>query len=174
MSVGVSLMELMEFTAWERNLWFDWLSERGDSILAISVGPHGDGRFQSVGDLVKHIFIAEKQHIDRLSNRPLTGTASVPSGSLEGLFQFGRRSRKDLEEFVAVHPAEDWDVPREFDILNNPVSVTPRKFVAHILTHEIRHWAQIATMLRLNGFLAGLPDFLLSPVMGGGLKSHTA
>jgi uncharacterized damage-inducible protein DinB len=173
MSVGVSLMELMEFTARERNKWFDWLRGRSDSILAIGVGPHGDGRFQSVGDLVKHIFIAEKHHIDRLSTRPLTATASVPSGSLEGLFQFGRRSRKDLEEFVAVHPAEDGDVPREFEILNAPVSVTPRKSVAHILTHEIRHWAQIATMLRLNGFLPGLPDFLLSPVMGGGSKSHT-
>jgi uncharacterized damage-inducible protein DinB len=174
MSVGASLIELMEFTAWERSKWFEWLQRNGDSVLAISVGPHGDGRMDTVGDLVKHIFIAEKHHIDRLSNRTLTDTASIPSGSVEELFQFGCRSRKDLEEFVATRGAEDWQIPREFDILSNPVSVTPRKFVVHVLMHEIRHWAQIATMLRLNGLTPGLPDFLLSPVMGGGLKPRTA
>jgi uncharacterized damage-inducible protein DinB len=40
--------------------------------------------------------------------------------------------------------------------------------------HEIRHWAQIATILRLNGLVPGLSDFLLSPAMGGGLKPRTA
>ena len=174
MTVGLSLIELMEFTEWERNKWHDWLRGHGDAVLANSIGPHGDGRFQTIGDLIKHIFIAEKHHIERLSNRPLTDPDSIPNDSIEQIFQFGRRSRKDLEEFVKVHPAEDWDVPREFEILNNLVSVTPRKFVVHILTHEIRHWAQIATMFRLNGLAGGLPDFLFSPVMGGGVKSHPA
>jgi hypothetical protein len=84
---------------------------------------------QRPGDLVKHIFIAEKHHIDRLSNRALTDTASIPSDSVEEHFQFGRRSRKDLEEFAATRTAEDWKIPREFDILDNPVSVTPRRAV---------------------------------------------
>jgi uncharacterized damage-inducible protein DinB len=128
----------------------------------------------TIGDLVKHIFIAEKHHIDRLSNRALTDTASIPSDSVEELVQFGRRSRRDLEEIAATRTAEDWKIPREFDILDNPVSVTPRKLVVHVLMHEIRHWAQIAAILRLNGLVPGLPDFLLSPVMGGGLKPRTA
>jgi uncharacterized damage-inducible protein DinB len=174
MSVGVSLTELMEFTAWERSKWFEWLRKNGDSVLAISVGPHGDGRMETIGDLVKHIFIAEKHHIDRLSNRALTDTASIPSSSVEALFQLGGRSRRDLEEFVARQSAPVWEIPREFNLLNTPVSVTPRKFVVHVLVHEIRHWAQIATMLRLNGLAPGLPDFLVSPVMGGGLKPRPA
>jgi uncharacterized damage-inducible protein DinB len=173
MTIGLSLNELMEFTDWERSEWCNWLRERDDNVLAISAGPHGDGRFQSIGDLVKHIFIAEKHHVDRLSNRPLTDTVSIPNDSIERLFQFGQRSRKDLKEFVEAHPAEDWDVPREFDIMNNLVSVTPRKFIVHVLMHEIRHWAQIATMLRLNGLAGEFPDFLFSPVMGSGSKSQT-
>jgi uncharacterized damage-inducible protein DinB len=169
-SIGVSLIELIEFTEWERNKWRGWFRERGDSVLAISAGPHGDGRFQSIADLVKHIFIAEKHHVDRLSNRPITDTNSIPSDNIEKIFEFGKRSRADLEEFVGVLPAEEWDVPREFDIMGNVVSVTPRKFIVHVLTHEIRHWAQIATILRLNGLTGGSADFLFSPVMGGGFK----
>jgi uncharacterized damage-inducible protein DinB len=171
MSVGVSLQELMDFTEWERGKWHQWLSERGDSVLKIAAGPHGDGRFESVGDLVKHIFIAEKHHVDRLSHRPIIGTAAIPGNNIESLFEFGRRSRHDLKSFVESLPAKDWDVRREFQIMGKPVTVTPRKFIVHILMHEIRHWAQIATILRLNGLPGGFADFLFSPLMGGGAKS---
>jgi hypothetical protein len=33
--------------------------------------------------------------------------------------------------------------------------------------HEIRHWAQIATLMRLNGHPVEWHDFLMSPVLGG-------
>ena len=172
MGAGLSLIELVEFTDWERSKWYDRFRERPDTALTISTGPNGD-RFPTVGELVKHIFIAEKHHVDRLSNRPITDTDSVSSDNVERLFQFGHRSRKDLREFVEMLPPGDWDVPREFNIVNNLVSVTPRKFIVHVLMHEVRHWAQIATILRLNGLAGGFPDFLFSPVMGGGLKSRT-
>ncbi|HWZ97446.1 MAG TPA: DinB family protein [Candidatus Dormibacteraeota bacterium] len=171
MSAGVSLIELIEFTDWERSMWHDWLRERSDKVLGISLGPHGDGRMQNIGDLVKHIFIAEKHHVERLSDRPLTDTNLIPNDSVEELFRFGQRSRKDLRDFVETHPAEDWEDSREFEIMGKIVSVTPRKFIVHILTHEIRHWAQIATMLRLNGLTGGFPDFLFSPVMSGGVRT---
>jgi uncharacterized damage-inducible protein DinB len=171
-SVGLSLTELMEATEWERGKWYDLFQERRNTVLAISTGPNGD-RFPNVGELVRHIFIAEKHHVDRLSNRPITDTDSVSSDNVERLFQFGRRSRKDLREFVEVFPPGDWNVPREFNIVDNLVSVTPRKSIVHVLMHEVRHWAQIATILRLNGLAGGSPDFLLSPVMGGGFKSRT-
>jgi uncharacterized damage-inducible protein DinB len=173
LSVGLSLIELMEFTEWERSKWYEWLQERRDTVLTISTGPDSD-RLPNVGESVKHIFIAEKHHVDRLSNRPITDTASVSSDNVEKLFQFGRRSRKDLTEFVDLLPPGDWDVPREFNIVSNLVSVTPRKLIVHVLIHEVRHWAQIATLLRLNGLAGGFPDFLFSPVMGGGFKSLTS
>ena len=57
MSVSVSFQELMEFSEWERGKWHQWLCDRGNAVLG--AGPHGDGRFESVGDLVKHMFIAK-------------------------------------------------------------------------------------------------------------------
>jgi uncharacterized damage-inducible protein DinB len=147
-----------------------WFRQHGDEVLATSAGPHGDGRFQTVGDVVRHIFSAEKRYIDRLSNRPLTDAASIPSSSVEALFQFGRQSRKDLKEFVEIFPAQDWDVPQDFSLMNNFLRATPRKLVVHVLMHEIRHWAQIGTLFRLNGLKGEFHDFLFSPVLGGEFK----
>jgi uncharacterized damage-inducible protein DinB len=169
MSTSLSFSDLMEYTDWQRAKWQDWLRQH-DQALGISAGPHGDGRFQCVGDLVRHIFSAEKRYVDRLSNRPLTDTASIPNDSVEALFQFGRQSRADLMEFIRAYPAAKWDVMQEFDFISGLLRATPRKIIAHVLLHEIRHWAQIATLLRMNGFNSELQDFLFSPVLGGEFK----
>jgi uncharacterized damage-inducible protein DinB len=170
MSDGLSLSDLIEYTEWERGKWQDWFAQNGDGALAISAGPHGDGRFQSVGDLVLHIFSAEKRYIDQLSNRPITDTSSIASDSAVAIFDFGRQSRADLKEFVGTVPAQEWEAPQEFAILNNALTATPRKIVVHVLMHEIRHWAQIGTLLRLNGYKVELHDLLFSPVLGGEVR----
>lgn len=167
MPVGLNLNELIDYTDWEREKWHDWLRQHGDQVLAIGAGPHGDGRFQTIADLVKHIFSAEKRYVDRLSNRPLTDPASIPNNGIEPLFQFGRQSRTDLIHYVNTLPAQEWDVPQTFTLMNNSLTVTPRKIVLHVLLHEVRHWAQIATLLRLNGLTVEFHDFLFSPVLGG-------
>ncbi len=167
MPVNLSLNDLMDYTEWERQKWYDWLRQHGEQVLKISAGLHGDGRFETVGDLVRHIFSAEKRYVDRVSGRPLTDAASVPTDNLEALFQFSQQSRKGLRELVETLPAQEWDVPNDFKILNYSIRATPRKIVVHVLMHEIRHWAQIATLLRLSGLTGEFHDFLFSPVMGG-------
>jgi uncharacterized damage-inducible protein DinB len=165
MSTALSLSELIEYTDWERSTWHDWLQQRGDDVLTITAGPHGDGRFQTVGDLVRHIFSAEKRYVDRLSNRPLTDATSIPNDNIEALFRFGKHSRADLQEFLNEFPDQHWNLPRDFSLMNNFLRVTPRKVVVHVLMHEIRHWAQIGTLFRLNGLKGEFHDFLFSPVL---------
>ena len=97
---SISLSELMEFTGWERSQWRERLSAHGDAVLDTSVGPHGDGRIATVGELIKHIFIAEKHHVDRLSNRAITDVSTIPGDTVDKLFSFGERSRRDLAAFV--------------------------------------------------------------------------
>jgi uncharacterized damage-inducible protein DinB len=54
--------------------------------------------------------------------------------------------------------------------MNSILKATPKKIVTHVLLHEIRHWAQIATLLRLTGVTDDFHDFLFSPAMGGELR----
>ncbi len=162
--------DLLEYTAWQRRQWLDWLRQHDAAVLKTGAGAGGDGRFESAGDWIKHIFSAEKRYVERMLDRPLTDPAAIPSNNLEELFQFGERSRRELKEFVEALPAAQWDAPMELTLMGNSLTATPKKIVTHVLLHEIRHWAQIATLLRLSGYKVDLHDFIFSPVMGGELR----
>jgi uncharacterized damage-inducible protein DinB len=172
MPVGLSLNELLDYTDWERHQWYDWLRQHGDNVLKIGAGPHGDGRFETVGQLVRHIFSSEKRYVERLAGRSLTDTNAVPIDSVDALFEFGQQSRKDLRELVETFPGNEWDALQDFTVLKYALRATPRKIVIHILMHEIRHWAQIATCLRWNGLVGQFHDFLFSPVLGGAFRTR--
>jgi uncharacterized damage-inducible protein DinB len=164
--LSIQINELIGYTDWERQKWHERLQRHGAEALKVNPGPNGDGRFHTVGELIRHIFSAEKRYIDRLSDRPLADQASIAADDVEELFRFGQRSRTDLKEFVENFPAEKWDLPQDHKWMDNVFTITPRKIVVHILLHEMRHWAQIATLLRMNGFAGEMHDFLFSPVMG--------
>ena len=168
--IDVSIGTLIDYTDWERGKWWEWLRGHGDDALKTSVGEHGDGRFKTVGDYIKHIFSAEKRYIDRLSGRPITETAAMPSDNIDALFEFGEQRRRELRKFLKDFPAEEWDSPQEFKLMNSSFTVTPRKILIHVMLHEIRHWAQIATLFRLNGLSGEFHDFLFSPVLGVEIK----
>ncbi|HWC20290.1 MAG TPA: DinB family protein [Terriglobales bacterium] len=171
MPADLSLNNLLDYTEWERAKWHEWFRQHGDTALSVSTGPHADGRLQTVGEVVRHIFSAEKRYIDRLSGQAITNTSSVPTNDVEALFQFGQVSRTSLNNFIATLPMEDWNVMQEFPLMNSMLRATHQKVVVHILMHEIRHWAQIATMLRFSGLPLGeFHDFLFSPVFGGELR----
>lgn len=139
MPVSIIFADLMDYTEWERQKWHQRLTQHGDDALRISAGANGDGRFSTVGDLIKHIFSAEKRYIDRLSDRPLTDPASLPNDTVDRLFEFGQRSRKDLREFIDAFPSEKWDGMMEFDFFGGMLRATPKKIITHVLLHETRH-----------------------------------
>ena len=174
MGVTLSMDSLIEYTDWERQKWHAFLRQHGAEVLRVNAGPNSGSRFTNVGDLIRHIFSAEKRYIDRLSGRPLTDTAVIPSDDIEALFRFSEESRKDLRGFIAGFPAERWDTPEEQELGNSILTVTTRKIITHILLHEIRHWAQVATFLRMQGLTDGFHDFLFSPAMGGEIRKKQA
>lgn len=169
----IDVNQLISYTDWEREKWREWLGQHGEA-LKTSVGPNADNRFRTVGDVVKHIFSAELRYVERLSEKPLTDTASLPNDNIEGLFAFGQQSRNALAEFIGEFPAGEWDVLRDFEFFGNLLRATPKKMIIHVLLHEIRHWAQIATLFRLNGLKVDFHDFLFSPVLGGEFRREQA
>jgi uncharacterized damage-inducible protein DinB len=172
MAIQLSVEDLIHYTDWERSKWREFLRMRGDDVLKIGIGPNGDGRFQSVGDVVRHIFSAEARYVDRLLERELSDASLVANDRVDALFDFGSQSRNQLKEFVDTFPIERWDESIKFQLMNNTIRATPRKIVVHVLMHEIRHWPQIATLLRLNGVVAGFRDFLFSPVLSADARTE--
>ena len=160
---------LIGYTDWERRKCHDWLEHHSEA-LKTSMGPHGDN--QTV--VVKHIFSAEKRYVERLSDHPLTDTASIPNDDLEVLFELGQQSRQGLKDFIENFPASSWDILKDFEFVGWSLKATPKKIIIQVLTHEIRHWAQIATVFRLNGFKGDFHDFIFSPVLGGQFRTDQA
>jgi uncharacterized damage-inducible protein DinB len=172
-TAGVAFSELIAYTDYERAEWRAWFGAADGAArrLGITTGTGAgsaekQGGIHTVGELILHIFVAETHHVERLTGRPLTEVAEGVARDVEALFDFGAHGRRALEAYVGSVDAGGWDVAREFEIFpGRRVRVTSRKFVTHILVHEIRHWAQVGTMARMAGDPGPAPDLLFSAVM---------
>lgn len=163
---------LLAYTAWMRAQWRTHLAH-DTTRLSVGLGEHRDGRFHTVGDVVRHVFGAELRYVDRLRGRPATDVSGVPSDDLEALFALGAESRAALRQFLAEHPDAGGDDVALFPIGAFEFEGTPRKILIHTVIHEIRHWAQLATVLRLAGAGPPLQDFLVSPALGGEFRRRS-
>ena len=163
---GLSFDDLVDYTEWQRGKWRAWFRANPEA-LALSTGHHADGRFPTVGEVVKHIFGAELRYVQRLEGEPLSDLAEVPAHQVDELFRKGDETRQRLKQLLATMSGDQWEVPRQFTILSYQVTATPRKVIAHTLMHEVRHWAQLATLCRMNGHAVDAHDLLASPLWGG-------
>ena len=163
-SLGSEIGYLLDYTEWDRAQWEAWFRSEGGDAFLLDLGANADGRIANVGELVRHIFSAEQRYVDRIQELPITDTSTVPADDVDRLFDFGRQSRQRLRHLVDSFPPERWELPREFQLGPNTRVITPKTMLVQSVTHEIRHWAQLATLLRLSGRRTGIHDFLLSGV----------
>jgi uncharacterized damage-inducible protein DinB len=154
----LTVRELMSYTAEERGRWERWFRENGDEML---VTPIAGPRETTIGQLVMHIFGAELNFAQRLRYEPVTAYRGLPSGSVDAVFGYGMKSRQTMREFVEGLAQGDWERVLEFAIDEWQPRVTVRKAVCHVYIHEIRHWAQVASLARERGFAPPDEDDLL-------------
>ena len=164
MALPFNLDDLLAYSDWARAQWHEWLRGQGPAALAVDLGPHNSGRIGNIGELVRHIFSAEKRYVERCLKEPLTDTSTIPADDIEALFAFGNRSRRDLRELLASFPDAEWNAPREMSFGTYTRIVTSRKMILQAVTHELRHWAQIAAFLRQAGYTPGFHDLIASPL----------
>lgn len=148
MSIALSLDALLDYSDAERRKWHDWLS--ADSArLQILLQP--GGRFPTVADLFEHVFFGERRHLARLEGATPPDATGIPPGDLEALFEYAALVRADFRRYV-----EDLDEASAAEPIVLPLSIgnlpsTRGTLAAHMVLHEIRHFAQIALAARLAG-----------------------
>lgn len=155
---------LLDYTDWERDQWQSWFRTQGPGALAIGLGANADGRIANVGELVRHIFSAEQRYVERIQELPVSDTGGVPANNVDTLFDFGRHTRANMRTLLRDFPAGSWDRPRDVQFGQNKRALVPRTMLVQSLTHEIRHWAHIAMLMRMDGRKPGMHDFLVSGV----------
>jgi uncharacterized damage-inducible protein DinB len=145
MSVGLSLVELLDYSDHERAKWRAWVAadpKRLDLIF------QAGARFPTVWTLVEHIFLVERRHLARLEGGTPPDTTGVEPGDWQGLFNYADLVRADFRQFVTslteAEAAETFTVT----VPMGTFTTSRRKLTATILLHEMRHWAQIAYAAR--------------------------
>jgi len=167
MAFAFTLDDLLAYSDWERARWHDWLRDQGPAALAVDLGAHNEGRIRTIGELVRHIFSAEKRYVERCLQVALTDTLAIPADDVDSLFAFGQESRRALRELLASFPEGEWNAPREMSFGTHTRIVSCRKMILQAVTHELRHRAHIAAFLRQAGYKPGLHDLIASPLFEG-------
>jgi uncharacterized damage-inducible protein DinB len=140
---------LLELTSTEHHRWRDWFVEHPG---AWSV-PFASGRMATVGGVVLHIFAVELRYSQRLLDQEVTTWDDFQQSSIEEVFELGDDARGQLVHFLTTAPEKELDRILTFQTLTaGTVSASKHKIASNIFLHDIRHWGQIATVLRQNGF----------------------
>jgi uncharacterized damage-inducible protein DinB len=159
----LTVEELLQYTDEERTRWEQWFRDNTEDLLKV---PIQSDRETTIGALILHIFGSELRFAQRLNGDPLSEYRHLPCHHVDESFGFGIESRKALRRFVQHAGPAEWDRVLEFEIGVRLQRASVRKIVFHVLLHEIRHWAQIAKMLRERGFVpSGNHDLLASSAL---------
>jgi uncharacterized damage-inducible protein DinB len=153
---------LLELTSTEHHRWRDWFAEH-PAAWAV---PFATGRMATIGGVVLHIFGVELRYTQRLLDQEATSWEEIRQTSIEEVFELGDDARGQLVHFLTTAPEKELDRVLTFQTLTaGTVSASKHKIASNIFLHDIRHWGQIATVLRQNGFTDQWPhDLLLSRV----------
>ncbi len=121
---------------------------------------------ENVRGLLVHIFAVDLAYTFRIQGKP--HDFGEIAARVEGdPFKVGAEARQWFRDFIANSSHAALDETVSFGTVSSgQVSATRRKMLAHTLLHAIRHWAQLATLIRQNGLPdPGKHDFLFSSGM---------
>lgn len=146
---ALSYRTLLELTSTEHHRWHDWFVERPGAWAV----PFATGRMATVGGVVTHIFVVELRYAQRLLDQEVTPWEEFWQTSIEEVFELGDHARGQLVHFLTSAPEGELDRVLTFQTLTaGSVTASKHKIASNVFLHGIRHWGQIATVLRQNGF----------------------
>jgi len=149
-----------EMIAWLDKTSTNWkaLIEEHPEILAM---PCDVMECATVAQLLQHIVAVELRYADQLSGLPPTDYAAIPFDSAAAIYTTHDRATKMFRELLASDL--DWD--GKFDFVTRsmgPMRASRKTILFHAHLHAIRHYAQLATLVRKNGIKPGWPmDYLM-------------
>lgn len=160
----IEFRALVAYVEHETERWREWFADAPAEVLDIPLGAGADG---TIRDLIKHIFAVELRYAQRLVGQPVTGYESLADVTVVQLWQIHQTGRSIRDRYLKDASTEELDrvLVSETRKLGR-LSARAHTVVVHTLIHGIRHWAQVATVLRQHGY-TGLweHDWLLSPAV---------
>jgi uncharacterized damage-inducible protein DinB len=152
--------------AWRDNETTHWRSFFEENPRALDF-PAGDGTMDTVRGVVRHIFAVELRYGQRLLGQPVTDWADFRQQSLPDLFAIGDEARRMIDQYMASADEASLSGTMTFSTLTaGTITATRRKILVNVVTHGMRHWAQVTTFVRQGGVRASWPHDLLGVEVG--------
>jgi uncharacterized damage-inducible protein DinB len=109
----------------------------------------------NVRELIQHIVAVELRYAQRLHDLPQSSYDEISMKSVDDLYSTHVRAMKLLRELIA-HPDYAWEKPIELVTRSmGTLRASPRTILVHCMMHSIRHYAQLATLVRIYGVEPG-------------------
>ena len=160
---GLSFGELLDYANEETTHWRDWFQKNPRALDL----PCDIAGAKTVREVVEHIIVVQMRYCERLLQQPLTEYRELANKNSEELFRLAHKSGEDLRSFAVAANDADWDGTLTFLTRSRgSLTASRRKIFVHALMHGVRHWAQLATFLRQQGYEQDWPhDFIFSSVI---------
>jgi uncharacterized damage-inducible protein DinB len=150
-----------EMLAWLETTAQNWkrLLEKHPESLHLSCDIAGTA---SVAELLQHIVAVQLRFAERLSALPETSYADIPFSTVDEIYETHDRAMKLLHEVLSDNFC-DWSEVLEFPTRSlGKFAADRRTLLFHALLHSIRHYAQLATLVRAHGIKPGWQmDYLM-------------
>ena len=105
---------------------------------------------KTVGGLLQHIVAVELRYAERLAGLPATDYANVPYDSAAAIYATHDRAIQLYRQEILRDL--DWNERIEFVTRSmGPARASRKAVLFHAMLHSIRHYAQLATLVRLQG-----------------------
>ncbi len=149
-----------ELLAWNDKTAERWrlLLEAHEDLLTVSCDVAG---VKSVGELLQHIVAVELRYAERLAGLPETLYESILYGTVSEVFATHTRAM-ELFRGVLGDTAYDWTQTVKFATRSmGELQASRKTILVHALMHGVRHYAQLATLVRQHGVKPDWPmDYL--------------
>jgi uncharacterized damage-inducible protein DinB len=150
MTAAISLQELLAWSREAANFWKAHFQANPSQLeLPCTINDSG-----TVQELVRHIWMADLRWAQFVSGRPMTPKPELPKGPFSALFAMHESAAKMFQSLLD-DPATNWN--QTFNLAYDSLppdlrKASRRKLAAHALLHSHRHWAQLASLVRAEGF----------------------
>jgi uncharacterized damage-inducible protein DinB len=106
---------------------------------------------KNVAQLLQHIVAVELRYAERLNELPETAYEAIAYDSAEAIYATHDRAMALLRPLMD-RDERFWEVGLEMKTRSaGTLRATRRTVLVHLLTHSIRHYAQLATLARREG-----------------------
>jgi len=151
-----------ELLAWNESTAQHWrkLIDQHPDILALECDIYG---VKTVAQLLQHMVAVETRYAQRLAGVAETPYDAIPCATAADIFDAHEIAMQGFRAELAKDG--DWGRSMEFQTLSMGRMRASRKTILfHALLHGIRHYAQLATLVRRHGFR---PAFHMDYLMMG-------